>query len=165
MPFNVGESINYVSEKFINAPIVRGIMKNPFYTAVMIVMIIVLIILYVFRNVDFEGEDESLSKLVFRGSIYMLIIITAIQFLNNQIWLEDKKSSVSNEGVKNVFGGVEKFGTGKVVPSSYGNGALGSSAFSNASNIQQSGAGVVNFNIIPSEVSSDLPSLIAPTAK
>lgn len=154
MPFNVGESINYVSGKFVNAPIVRAVMKNPFYTAILIVMIIVLIILYVFRNVDFEGEDESLSKLVFRGSIYMLLVITAIQFLNNQIWLEDKKSSVSDEGVKNIFGGVEKFGTGKVVPISSQSGPQ----FNNMPNAQQSGAGVVNFNIVPPNA---IDSLIA----
>ena len=131
-------------------------MKNPFYTAVLIVAIIVLIILYVFRNVDFEGEDESLSKLVFRGSIYMLIVITAIQFLNNQIWLDDKKSSVSDEGVKTVFGGMDSFTPGKVMPMN-----SGLRNFAGGSRQQPVGAGVVNFNIVPAEVSSDLPSLIA----
>lgn len=144
MPFNVGESVNYVSDKFTGAPIVQTVMKNPFYTAITIVFVIVLIILYVFRNVDFEEEDESLGKLVFRSSIYMLLAITAIQFLNNRIWLEDKKHSMTDEGVKNVFGGVEKFSSANGV----GVKPLNSDV----------GGGVVNFNIVPGEVSSDLLS-------
>lgn len=139
MPFNVGESVNYVSGKFISAPIVQTVMKNPFYTAILIVLIIVLIILYVFRNVDFEESDESLGKLVLRGSIYMLLVITAIQFLNNRIWLDDKKHSMTDEGVKTVFGGIEK-------PSGMGVSVKP----------LDSGAGVVNFNIMPGSVSSDL---------
>lgn len=146
MPFNVGESINYVSSKFIDAPIVKTIMKNPFYTAILIVLIIVLIVLYVFRNVDFDDEDESLGKLVFRSSIYMLIIITAVQFLNNQIWLDDKKSDKFDAGVKKVFGGVDKLSQSSssvlVKPK--------------ITDFTDTGRGVVNFNISPGEVSTDL---------
>lgn len=116
MPFNVGESINYVSEKFTSSPLVKNIMKNPFYTALLIVAIIVLIILFVFRNVDFSGEEESLGKLVFRGSIYMILIVTAIQFLNNQIWIQDTKNKSSSAEVKAVFGGVENLPIGGVKP-------------------------------------------------
>ena len=116
MPFNVGESINYVSEKFTSSPLVKNIMKNPFYTALLIVAIIVLIILFVFRNVDFSGEEESLGKLVFRGSIYMILVVTAIQFLNNQIWIQDTKNKSSSAEVKAVFGGVENLPIGGVKP-------------------------------------------------
>ena len=104
MPFEVGESINYVADKVASAPIVRTIVRNPFYTALFIVVIIILVMLFVFRNADVETEDDdSTLTLTLRGGIYLLIIITGIMFLHNKNLLQETKAAGRDKEAERIF--------------------------------------------------------------
>ena len=104
MPAESREAMNYVCEKINNAPIVVNIVKNPFYTAILIVVVVMLIMLFVFRNADVEGED-SLFKLTLRTGAYSLLFISAIQFLQNQSVMNELREESQSKDIESLFGG------------------------------------------------------------
>lgn len=103
MPFEFKQAANFITNKFKDNKILGLFVRNPFYTALLISIIIVLVILFVFRNVDFEDEEEGLSKLSIRSGIYLLIIITAVQFFQNQALLGEFQRGAENKQLDTVF--------------------------------------------------------------
>lgn len=98
MVFEFKESTrNFMSWVGGNA-IIGSFIKNPFYTAILITIIIMLMIIFVFRNAEIES-NESLTILALRTGIYSLLIITGIQFLQNQYVLNE----VQNSGKETVL--------------------------------------------------------------
>lgn len=111
MPVNGRELIQSVGNKLTSAPIVKNVTRNPFYTAILISVIIVLIILFVFRNVTFEESNESLYKLSLRVGVYSLFIVTAIQFLQNQNVLAEVTEGGNSNKIDDVFNAVDRPGS------------------------------------------------------
>jgi len=102
MPFDIKESslgaINYIGGN----KIIQCFISNPFYTALLIAIIIILTILFVFRNVDFSNEEESLTKLSIRTGIYIFLFTICIQFLQNQYVINECKTGGNNEYVSDI---------------------------------------------------------------
>jgi hypothetical protein len=103
MPFNIGDGAAYIGNSLTNNAFIRGFIKNPFYTGILITIIIVLIILIVFRNIDFSGEDDTLSTLALRVGVYSLFVVTAIQFLQNQYVINEMREVRQSRTVHDVF--------------------------------------------------------------
>lgn len=91
---NIGDLVS-------KAPVVGAVAKNPFYTAVLICLILVLITIVVFRNVD--TGDEPKWKLAMRVGVYSLIFVTAIQFLQNQYVFSVCNAKTGAERTAEVF--------------------------------------------------------------
>lgn len=103
MPFNTNESINYLSSKASNLPVIGGMTKNPINTAILIALIILLINMFVWRDVD--TGDESLFVLSLRSAIYILFIATGIIYLHNQHFINEIRKKDSSANLDEVFGG------------------------------------------------------------
>lgn len=106
MPIEVKGSAEYIAEYIGGNKLVNKIVNNPFYTAILIVIVIILVILFVFRNVEVE-PDDSLIKLSLRAGIYLLFIITGIQFIQNYYLLKETKTGSQENVIKEVFGADE----------------------------------------------------------
>ncbi len=102
MPFSVGEAINNLSDKLMTNGAVQTIVGNPFYSAFLISLILLLIILFIFRGTIEDDEDNPLWKLAIKSSIYMFIISTGVFFLYSKN-LEIQKSEITR---KSTFGGL-----------------------------------------------------------
>lgn len=103
MPVSTNELLTSMSTKLSSAPIVGKVTRNPFYTALFIAVIIILIVLFVFRNEDFDEDSEGLPKLAIRSGVYSLFIVTAIQFMQNQNIMDEVKSGGRNEKLDKIF--------------------------------------------------------------
>ena len=103
MPFDAQHALNNLGERVSEVPMVKRIVKNPFYTAILISLIIVVVILFVFRNVELKGTDDSLSRLAIRSGIYSLMAVTVVQFLQNQHVLNDAKRETQSSQIDEVF--------------------------------------------------------------
>jgi hypothetical protein len=102
MPFVIGESINTISDAVLRAPIVLTIAQNPIYSSAAISIVVILLIIYIFRDVD---SDESLTSMTLRTGFWVFLITTGLMFLHNKILLQEL--SVLNKNVKyeDVFNG------------------------------------------------------------
>lgn len=102
MPFDAQHALNNLGEKVSSAPLVKNIVKNPFYTAILISVIIVMTVLFVFRNAKFESED-SLFRLAVRSGIYSLLFVTVVQFLQNQNVIDAANAGKRSSKIDEVF--------------------------------------------------------------
>lgn len=100
MPLDVGETINNFGNLFLKVPIIHTITKNPIYTSLIITFIIVLIILFIFRDVD---ADESLLIMGLRSGFYIFIMMTGVLFLHNKILLQEVGNYEKNGEYENIF--------------------------------------------------------------
>lgn len=106
MPLDIKESLNYLGGGFTKMPIIGSLVRNPLTTSLLIAVVIVIVILFVFRNVDFEEEDDSLMKLALRAGVYSWFLVIVIQFLQNNHLISELKKEESNEAVDKVFDAV-----------------------------------------------------------
>ena len=84
MPLNVGESINWMAESILKAPLIDTAMKNPMYSAMLITFIIVLIVMFIFRDADFE---DSLLVMGLRTGIWVFVLLLGAMYLQNKVLL------------------------------------------------------------------------------
>lgn len=102
MVFEVKESARNFMNSIGGNPFIVSFIKNPFYTAILITVILVLVIIFVFRNAEIGG-DESLTILALRTGVYSLLLITGIQFLQNQYVITEFKNANKEKILETVF--------------------------------------------------------------
>ena len=92
MAIDTNKTINDTVEKISNVPIVNKIIANPLYTAFAIVVIMMIISMIVFRNVEINNESDSVFKLSMRASLYSLLFVAGLVFLNNQYLIDEERN-------------------------------------------------------------------------
>jgi len=102
MPFSVGEAINSFANWMITAPLTSGIFKNPVYTALALSVIIVVIIMIVFRNVETE-ETDPLWKLGLRIGMYVLAVSISFIFFHSYYLKHELAESTGGEELSAIF--------------------------------------------------------------
>lgn len=100
MPFEVGGTINKLSDKFLSAPVIHNIARNPIYTALLITFIVMLIIMFIFRDAD---TDESLLAMCLRAGFWIFFMLLGVLLLHNKILGRETSNSVKNSEYENAF--------------------------------------------------------------
>lgn len=102
MPIDIGESINSIADSFLKAPIVHSIAVNPIYTALMLTFVIILVIMFVFRDAD---TDESLLIMSLRGGFWIFIMLIGVLFLHNKVLGNEIIDNSANKAYNDTFNG------------------------------------------------------------
>jgi hypothetical protein len=82
-------------------PLIGGMTKNPINTAILIALIILLINMYVFRDVS---TDDGLFVLSLRSAIYILFIATGIIYIHNMHFINEIKKKEGSANLDEIFG-------------------------------------------------------------
>jgi hypothetical protein len=98
MPLDVGETINHITDSILSAPIINTIAKNPIYTSIFIVFIIMLIILFVFRNID-----SGLLTMTLRVCFWSFITVTGILMIHNKLLIVENNQNVKTAAYDSLF--------------------------------------------------------------
>ena len=106
MPLHVKEIINGGIDKIVSTPIALKIAKNPFYTALLIAVVITIISLFVFNDVKCK-KSESVKTLAIRLGVYSLLFITAIHFIQNYVLINDIDKQHEDENMQYIYDGVD----------------------------------------------------------
>lgn len=102
MPFEVGETVNSVADAILRAPIVAKVAQNPIYTAFLITFIVMLIILFTFRNVD---GDEPIYVMAIRSGFWTFASTLGVLFLHNKVLVQEHGQIEKNESYDGIFNG------------------------------------------------------------
>lgn len=100
MPFEVGESINYISDRFVNSPIIGGALKNPIYNALLITVIIFFLIIFVFRNAK---SPDGIIVLAARASVYTFIVVIIFTYLSTKLLKQEYEIKGGNQTLDEMF--------------------------------------------------------------
>ncbi len=102
MPLEIGEAINSMADRLTNAPLVEEIARNPIYTALLVTFVVVLIIMFVFRDAE---TDDGLLSLCLRSGFYIFVVLVGVLFIHNKILMKETSSVARNSEVASVFTG------------------------------------------------------------
>jgi len=112
MPFEFGEFVNYLVDSLLNAPIVHTVANNPIYTSLLMTFVIVLIILFVFRDAT---TDESLFTMSLRAGFWILILLVGTLVIHNRVLGFETENKQNTGRYADVFSGAHAVDT-DVVP-------------------------------------------------
>lgn len=99
MPFNVSDCINNLTNKIIESPSIQYIFENPVFTAIVIVLVMIIVNLIVFRDVD---SEESLTTMCLRGGFWMFFMVSGIMLIYTK--LLDRGKQLTFGGYGSLFG-------------------------------------------------------------
>jgi uncharacterized membrane protein (UPF0182 family) len=102
MPLEVGQTINYFADSILKAPLVHTIVKNPIYTALLITFIVVLLIMFIFRDAD---TDDSLLVMCLRSGFWIFFMMLGVLFLHNKVLGIENFDEIKNGAYDSVFSG------------------------------------------------------------
>lgn len=102
MPFDVGDTVNSIADSVTKAPIITSIVRNPIYTALMITLIIVFIIMFIFRDAD---TDDSLLIMCLRSGFWIFLMLLGVLFLHNKALTAENNLETKNAAFEQVFNG------------------------------------------------------------
>lgn len=100
MTFEVGEALNYMIDGFLKAPIVNSIAKNPIYTALAITLIIILILLFIFRDIE---ADETVLTLALRSGFWIFLMLLGVMMIHNRVLLSETSVQKREGEYEQVF--------------------------------------------------------------
>lgn len=89
MPIEVGKVVNSTAERLTQNKIIRGIARNPFYTALVIAFLVVLIAAW-----NFRGASKNYWTSAARMFIYTTAAMTAVMFLHNHVLIGEVEKNV-----------------------------------------------------------------------
>lgn len=102
MPLDVGEAINSFADAILRAPLINTIVHNPIYTAMIITTIVVLIVMFIFRDAN---TDESLLVLCLRSGFWIFLMMLGVLFLHNKVLITENESHSKDAAFEIVFNG------------------------------------------------------------
>lgn len=84
---------------FLNSPLIKNVFSNPINTAIIIIMVMVLIVAFYYR--DYDGDDRygKLFRIGLYGGIFTLMAV----FVHNTLLLREMKARDTNDDEKVIF--------------------------------------------------------------
>lgn len=96
MPFDIGQSINSITESALRNPSITHVAENPFYTALLIATIVILTVMIVFRNSE---NDDHMYIMLMRTGFWAFVSISFIILLHDKILTREQQEGI----VPNLF--------------------------------------------------------------
>lgn len=104
MGFDLGSAINSAADWVCSAPIVRGVVSNPVFTALLIVSLAAIVVMALYH---YQVKRAGLKKGV-RAFIYVFLIVLAVQFVHHYAVLRCARQAAVQKGVRDVFTSIEQ---------------------------------------------------------
>jgi hypothetical protein len=101
MPIDFGTAINDISDALLSKSIVRSIASNPIYTSMLIVFVLVLLVMFTFRDAEM---DDSLLTVCLKLGFWAFLITCGIMFIHNKVLTNENMRDKSDVDYNKVAG-------------------------------------------------------------
>ena len=109
--FDIGGAVNGAADWACNAPIIRGIVGNPIFTALLITALAAIIAMAIFRRQVSRASGTSIA----RALIYLFLSATAVLFVHHYAVTRSSSDCAQQQNMRHVFSSIKEsqaFGTG-----------------------------------------------------
>ena len=101
MPFDVGAVVNASVDGLLRAPIVSAVARNPIYTALLVTLVLMLIVMFVFRESD---GPETVLVMTLRAGFWAFLFLVGVLFLQNKVLTQETGALRASEAYGGLFG-------------------------------------------------------------
>jgi hypothetical protein len=102
--FDLGGAINGTAEWACNAPIIRTVVNNPIFTALLITALVVIVIMALYH---YQIKQAGAKKAV-KAFLYVFLLVTAVMFVHHYAVMRSARDAASQKGVRDVFSSIEQ---------------------------------------------------------
>lgn len=100
MGLNAGDIFRNTNNRIMDSAVIRQVFTSPINTAILIILVIVLIVAFYYRDYDGEYRYSNLVRIAMYGGIFTLVSI----FIHNAVLLRNFQRRDENEDAKIIFG-------------------------------------------------------------
>lgn len=121
MSFNIGGAVNSAADWACNAPIIRGIVSNPVFTALLITALVVIVVMALYHD---QLKKAGVKRKV-RAVLYIFLLVTAVMFVHHYAVNSIARESAVQQGARDMFRSIQDSrdsgvsGTVPVLPMGY----------------------------------------------
>lgn len=101
--FSLGGAINAGADWVCNAPIIRGIISNPVFTALLITALAAIVVMATYHY----QIKQAGAKRGARTLLYVFILVTMVMFVHHYAVSRMVRDSASQQGIRDVFSSIE----------------------------------------------------------
>lgn len=113
--FNLGNAVNGAADWLCSAPIIRSVVSNPVFTALLITALAAIVVMSIYHY----QIKRAGSKRGVRALLYVFLIVTAVIFVHHYAVMRIARETSQQKGVRDVFSSIQQsqtFGTPGIVP-------------------------------------------------
>jgi hypothetical protein len=104
MGFDLGATVNSAADWVCNAPLVRGIVRNPIYTALLVTALAAIVAMALYGN---QIRKAGLKRGA-RALLYMLLSATAVLFVHHSAVSSAARDAADQKDVRTVFASIQQ---------------------------------------------------------
>ena len=102
--FSLGGAVNSAADWACSAPVVRGIVGNPVFTALLITALVVVVAMAVYYRQIRRGGTRKAVKAV----LYIFILVTAVTFVHHYAVARGARDAAAQKGMRDVFSSIQQ---------------------------------------------------------
>jgi hypothetical protein len=119
--FSLASAVNGAAEWACRAPLLRSVVGNPVFTALLITALVAVVVIAFCR-----GAVKTSTRGRARALLYTFLMVTAVMFFHHHATLSRAREDTAQSGVRDVFSSIQQsrelgtLGAVPVLPQSYG---------------------------------------------
>jgi hypothetical protein len=102
--FNLGGAINSAADWACSAPIIRSVVSNPVYTALLITAAATIIAMALYHY----QIKRAGAKRAARALIYLFLVVAAVTFVHHYAVMRVAQETTQQKGVRDVFSSIQQ---------------------------------------------------------
>lgn len=102
--FDLGGAVNGAAEWFSNAPIIRGVVNNPVFTALLLTALVAIIAMGLYH---YPIKQAGAKKGV-RALFYVFFAAAAVMFVHHYSVMRSARDVATRKGIRDVFTGIQQ---------------------------------------------------------
>jgi len=102
--FNLGSAINSAADWVCGAPIIRSIVSNPVYTALLITALAAIVVMAIYH---YQIKRAGTKRAV-RALLYVFLIVTAVVFVHHYAVMRMARETSQQSGVRDLFSSIQE---------------------------------------------------------
>lgn len=102
--FNLGNAVNNAADWACSAPIIRGVVSNPVFTALLITALAAIVVMALYHyQIKRAGAKRGV-----RALLYVFLIVTAVTFVHHYAVMRIARETTQQKGVRDVFSSIQQ---------------------------------------------------------
>jgi len=102
--FDLGGAINASADWVCNAPVIRGIVSNPVFTALLITALVAVVVMALYH---YQVKSAGTKKAV-KAFLYVFLLVTAVMFVHHYAVMRSARDAAAQKGVRDVFSSIQQ---------------------------------------------------------
>lgn len=102
--FNLGSAVNNAADWACSAPVIRGVVSNPVFTALLITALAAIVVMTLYH---YQIKRAGVKRGV-RALLYVFFIVTAVIFVHHYAVMRIARDTTQQKGVRDVFSSIQQ---------------------------------------------------------